>query len=163
MNFLEQLTSEWYEFRGYFVRRNVLVGRRAAGGYECELDVVGFHPGEKRLVHIEASMDAHTWARREERFSRKFEAGRRYIPSLFAGLDLPTEIEQIALLGYGSNANRKMLAGATLMVVGDLIAEIVGEIQSKRVAKAAIPEDKPILRTLQYVCECRNRVLPLLR
>ena len=162
MNYLEQMAAEWYEFKGFFVRRNVLVGRRAAGGYECELDVVALHPEEKRLVHVEASMDAHTWERREERFSRKFEAGRKHIPSIFAGLDVPADIEQIALLGYGSNKNRSTLAGAKLMTVADLIAEIVGEIRSKRIASAAIPEDKPVLRTLQYVCECRGRVIPLL-
>ena len=32
MNHLEQLTAEWYEFRGYFVRRNVQVGRRLKEG-----------------------------------------------------------------------------------------------------------------------------------
>ena len=26
MNFLEELVAEWYEYQGYFVRRNVLVG-----------------------------------------------------------------------------------------------------------------------------------------
>ena len=28
-NFLEQLVTEWYEYRGYFVRRNVPVGKRS--------------------------------------------------------------------------------------------------------------------------------------
>jgi len=32
INFLEQLAAEWYEFRGYFVRRNVRVGPRPKGG-----------------------------------------------------------------------------------------------------------------------------------
>ena len=33
-NFLEELVAEWYEYKGYFVRRNVRVGPRAKGGYE---------------------------------------------------------------------------------------------------------------------------------
>ena len=41
-NFLEQLVREWYEYQGYFVRQNVNVGKRAKGGYECELDIVAF-------------------------------------------------------------------------------------------------------------------------
>ena len=53
-NFLKQLAAEWYEYRGYFVRRNVRVGQRAGGGFAGELDVVAFNPIEKRLVHIEA-------------------------------------------------------------------------------------------------------------
>jgi len=50
-NFLEQLIAEWYEYRGYFIHKNALVGKRPQGGYECELDIVAFHPGEKHLVH----------------------------------------------------------------------------------------------------------------
>src|ERR1700683_1491772 len=61
-NFLEQLVAEWYEYRGFFVRRNVNVGKRTAGGHEGELDVVAFHPVEKLLVQIETSMDAESWA-----------------------------------------------------------------------------------------------------
>jgi hypothetical protein len=56
-NFLEQLVAEWLEYRGYFVRRNVKVGKRKKGGYEGELDIVGFHPLQKHLVHYETSMD----------------------------------------------------------------------------------------------------------
>ena len=72
-NFLEQLASEWYEFRGYFVRRNVHVGRRARGGWECELDVVAFNPKSKHLIHLEPSMDALHWDKREARFCKKFK------------------------------------------------------------------------------------------
>ena len=66
-NYLEQLLAEWYEFRAYFVRRNVLVGKRARGGYDCELDIVAFNPVTKHLVHLEPSMDTYSWDRREER------------------------------------------------------------------------------------------------
>ena len=60
VNHLEQLVAEWYEYQGYFVRKNVLVGKRAKGGYECELDIVAFNPATKKLVHIEPSLDAGT-------------------------------------------------------------------------------------------------------
>jgi hypothetical protein len=56
MNFLEQLAAEWLEYQGYFVRRNVHVGKRLKGGYVCELDVVGFHPGKQLLVHVDANI-----------------------------------------------------------------------------------------------------------
>lgn len=52
MNHLEQITAEWYAFRGYFVRRNVQVGRRFNGGYECELDIVAYCPNRQHLVHF---------------------------------------------------------------------------------------------------------------
>jgi hypothetical protein len=156
MNHLEQLVSEWHEYRGYFVRRNVQVGPLPKGGYECELDVVAFHPGNNHLVHIEPSMDAHSWAKREERYSKKFDAGRRHIPSLFQGISLPNEVEQIALLGFASNANIKTLAGGRVMTASELFAEIVSDLSNKKVAKAAVPEQYPLLRTLQFACEHRH-------
>lgn len=103
-NYLEQMVAEWYEYQGYFIRRNVLVSRRERGGFESELDVVAFHPGSRHLVHVEASMDFDSWDRRESRYAQKFSAGRRYIPELFTGFDLPDEIEQIAY--WSTQANR---------------------------------------------------------
>ena len=124
-NHLEELIAEWYEYKGFFVRRNIKVGKRQQGGYECELDIVAFHPELKKIVHIESSLDADSWARREERFQKKFEAGRRYIPQILKGLDLPNEIEQIAVLFFASKAHRKTLAGGKIMLVSDLLIEIV--------------------------------------
>ena len=109
VNFLEQLVAEWYEFQGYFIRRNIWVGKRAKGGYECELDIVAFHPGKKHLVQIEPSMDASSWAERERRFKKKFVAGKKYIPDLFEDLDIPEKIEQIALLVFASKQNHQTI------------------------------------------------------
>ena len=46
-NYLEDLVAEWYEYNGYFVKRNVWVGKLPAGGYECELDIIAFNPEKK--------------------------------------------------------------------------------------------------------------------
>ena len=156
MNHLEQLVAEWYEYRGYFVRRNIQVGKRDKGGYDCELDVVAFHPEKQHLVHVEPSMDADAWATREARFAKKFSAGLSHIPALFKGIVLPSKIEQIALLGFASIANVKLLAGARIMTTAELFAEIVAGISGKRVASAAIPEQYPLLRTIQFACEHRH-------
>jgi hypothetical protein len=156
MNHLEQLVAEWYEFRGYFVRRNVQVGKRIKGGYECELDVVAYCAQRQHLVHIEPSMDASTWATREARYTKKFEAGRRYIPSIFKGIVLPPDIEQIAMLGFASNANVKTLAGGRIMTSADLLSEITTEISKMRIAQAAIPEQYPLLRTIQFAYQHRH-------
>src|SRR3546814_1397354 len=101
MNHLEQLTAEWYEVRGYFVRRNVQVGKRVKGGYECELDVVAFCPQRRHLVHVEPSMDANTWATREARYTKKFEAGRKYIPGIFNRSEEHTsELQSLMRISY---------------------------------------------------------------
>lgn len=162
-NFLEQLVAEWYEYRGYFVRRNVTVGKRRAGGYECELDVVAFNPAIRHLAHIEPSMDAESWQTRERRFRRKFEAGRKYIPGLFPGFELPPEIEQVAVLAFGSKVNHPTLGGAKVLLVSDLMREILEDLSDKKIAENAVPEHHALLRTLQFVVEYRKRVFATLR
>lgn len=156
MNYLEQMVAEWYELSGYFVRRNVLVGKRAKGGYECELDVVAFHPETRHLVHVEPSMDSDTWEVREKRFARKFGAGRTYIPKIFSGLDVPGEIQQIALLGYAGPKSRTSLAGGKVLLVPTLLKEIVDGLASRKIASGAVPEQFVILRTIQFVSEYKK-------
>jgi len=153
MNHLEQLVSEWYEYKGYFVRKNVHVGKRKNGGWECELDVVAFNPKTKHLVHIEPSMDANSWEKREARYLKKFEAGKRYIPQLFAGIEIPGHIEQIALFGLGAKANSRTLAGGQVWMASDLLLQITETLSKLRIEKAAVSEQFPLLRTIQFVCQ----------
>jgi len=162
-NFLEQLVAEWYEYRGYFVRRNIAVGRRTKGGYECELDIVALDPVRRHLVHIEPSMDAESWEKRERSFRKKFDAGLRYIPGLFPGLDLPDEIEQVAIFAFASRVNHPTLAGRKVLLVSDLMREIMEDLSDKKIVSAAVPEHHPILRTLQFVVEYRKKVFDTLR
>lgn len=152
-NDLEDLVVEWYQFRGFFVRRNIQVGKRPQGGYDCELDVVAFHPGEKRLVHVEASLDADSWEKREGRYLRKFEAGRRYIPALFPGIDLPGPPEQIALFVFAGHGNHKTVGGGRIILLKDFMREILTFVRERRVASAAIPEEYSLLRTLQFAAQ----------
>lgn len=157
-NYLEQLVSEWYEFQGYFVRRNVLVGKRKGGGYECELDVVAFHPELKQLVQIEPSMDAHSWAVREERYRKKFLAGKKYIPKLFVGMTVPKEITQIALFGLIGRKPQRFLAGGQVLTLRELLKDICEEMQIHRTATNIIPENYTILRTIMFVAEHKQDI-----
>ncbi len=151
-NFLEQLVAEWYEFRGYFVRRNVKVGLRKQGGFESELDVVAFNPANKHLVQIEPSIDSDEWGKREKRFSAKFEAGRKYIPSLFPGLRLP-EPEQVALLVFAS-ARHTHVGGGRVLLIQNLMKDILSDsnwgLSYRSVNNQAVPEQYVILRSLQF-------------
>ena len=151
-NHLEDLVAEWYQFQGFFVRRNVQVGKRSRGGYECELDIVAFHPGAKRLVHIEPSLDTHSWAERGRRYLKKFSAGRKHIPDLFQGVVLPKKLEQIALFVYGGRRGAP-LAGGRVVVIGDFMQQVLAVVRQRHMATAAIPEEYPLLRTLQFAAE----------
>lgn len=158
MNFLEQLVAEWLEFNGYFVRRNVLVGRRAKGGYECELDVVALHPQRRHLLQVEPSMDSNSWAKRESRYQRKFAAGMRHIPSLFDGLGSLPHLDQVALFGYGSSRDHQKLAQGRVMIVDDLLAEVTDVLRNRPVTSHAVPEQYICLRTIQFCLNSTKRV-----
>jgi hypothetical protein len=152
-NHLEDLVAEWYQFQGFFVRRNVQVGKRLRGGYDCELDIVAFHPAERRLIHIEPSLDSDSWERREERYRKKFAAGRKHIPGLFPGLELPKIPEQIALFVYGAHGQRTGLGGGRILLIREFMIEIRDTLRGRRVAASAIPEEFPLLRTLQFAAQ----------
>jgi hypothetical protein len=161
-NHLEQLVAEWYEYQGYFVRKNINVGKRPKGGYECELDIVAFHPETKKLVQVEPSMDADSWPKREERYKKKFEAGAKYIPQILNGLEIPSKIEQIALFLTADKAKHQQIGGGKIMLVSELIVEISKKLSNYKVAKQAVPEQYPLLRTIQFVMEYRLLVFKAL-
>ena len=150
-NHLEQLVGEWLEHQGYFVRRNVKVGKLAHGGHEGELDLVAYHPETKHLLHVEPSIDADAWATREERYAKKFEAGRKYaVKEVFPWLSPDHQIEQWAVI-WGSDVNHPTLAGGRVVPLGDfyrLVAEYVRRLGLP--STGAIPENYPLLRSIQY-------------
>jgi len=64
-----------------------------------ELHVIAFEPHSGHLIHIEPSIDAHSWKTREAHFIKKFTAARKYLfKEVFTWLDPRTKIEQIAVL-----------------------------------------------------------------
>ncbi|MBA4760657.1 hypothetical protein [Sphingomonas sp.] len=151
-NHLEDLTAEWLEYNGYFVRKSVLVGKRDKGGFEGELDVVGLHPQTRHLIHIECSLDADPWAKRELRFSGKFDRGRRYIMPLFDGLDLDVVPDQIALLQFGGGG-RNSIGGGRIVWVRDFIQEILSVLSTRSPDKMAVPSTLPLVRTMQLAAQ----------
>ena len=149
MNHFEQLIAEWLEFIGYFVRRNVNVGRRLNGGHEGELDVVGFHPETKHVLHIEPSIDASTWESREQRFHKKFSVGKKYILSeVFPWLPDSTPVEQWAVV-WGGKPTRATLGGGKVVSTSQLYQLISRDVRLVKLTRV-IPEKFALLRTMQF-------------
>lgn len=148
----ENLLIEYYEWRGFIVRHNQKVGKRAKGGWEMELDVIAYDPSNNIILHLEPSLDGDSWEKREMRFKKKFEAGRKYIAQqVFPWIPSETNIEHIAIL-VQAGPNRRNLAGASVKTVDEMIAEIRNAVKNAGlVSKAAIPEQYPLLRTIQFV------------
>ena len=150
MSHLENLIAEYYDWKGYLIKRNIKVGKLNHGGWEMELDVIAFNPHTSHLIHLEPSIDAHPWAMREKRFTKKFTAAKKYIFSeVFTWLDPTTEVEQVAVL-VSHPKGRDSLAGGKIISIDELLAQIREQVVLRGiVAKNAIPEKYPLLRTLQ--------------
>ena len=162
-NFLEELVAEWLEYKGYVVKRNERVGRRAKGSHEGELDVVAFNPKSKHLIHVETSTDADSWAGREKRFGKKFASGVKHIKALFDGLTLPETFGKKAIFAFGSDKNHKTVGGGQVQLAEDFILEILRELKGTSFLSRAVPEKYPILRVLQMITEHKDKVVEELK
>lgn len=101
----------------------------------------------------EPSLDAESWAKRESRYKKKIEAGRCHIPTLFPGIPIPKHIEQIALFAYGGRQSRTELAGGRVLFIEDFMNEVRASIGYRKVSSAVVPEEYPLLRTLQFAAQ----------
>ncbi len=161
MSHLEDLIFQYYDWRGYIVRRNIKVGRLGHGGWEGELDIVAYHPQKKgAVIHLEPSIDALSWQKREERFSEKFARGREYIfTDVFPWLKPDTPLEQVAVL-VSAGRSRTHVGGGEIVTIDEIARQIKDDVaQRGRMASAAIPEQYDLLRTVQLVLGGYYRVL----
>ncbi len=150
MSHLESLIAEYLEWEGFLIKQNTKVGRLAHGGWAMELDVVGFHPQTRALVHYEPSMDSNSWEKREKRYQKKFRLGREFIlKELFSWLPSDTDIEQIAVFASHPDG-RDNIAGGRIISIDELMAEIKSKVmECGPLRRNAIPEQYPLLRTIQ--------------
>jgi hypothetical protein len=150
MNHLEPLVAEWLQYKEYFVRMSVPVGPRPNGGFEGELDIIGLNPNSKHLIHVECSLDSLSSNKRDARFSKKFECGRKYLKkAVFRDLVLPEKLDPVALLQYAPDTILR-LGGQRLVTVKQFIREVFDGLQGSP-ASGAVPSTLPLLRTLQLV------------
>ena len=105
-------------------------------------------------------MDTDSWANRERRYSKKFAAGRKFIRTVFDGLDLTADVqvEQVALFVYASNANHKTVGGGRVALADELLIEIFTAMKSKRLTTSMIPEHLAILRSFQCVAAYKEDI-----
>jgi hypothetical protein len=150
MTHLETLIAEYLDWQGYLVMRNKKVGRLKHGGWEMELDIVGYHPKSGHLVHYEPSIDAKAWKAREGRYKKKFEAGHKYIfKEIFPWLADTTKLQQFGVF-INHPKDRHEIAGGKIISIDEMMAEIRAKvIERGKMSKNAIPEQYPLLRTLQ--------------
>jgi hypothetical protein len=159
MNHLEQLVAEWLQYNDYVVRVSVQVGPRPNGGFKGELDVVGIHVTRQHLIHVECSLDALSRTERERKFAAKFERGREFITTVFKGLPVPDELDQVIVLQF-PNAGVRAVGGARLVSVRELIHEIFAGLKGTSPTSGAVPSNLPLLRTLQVAADAVAKGAP---
>lgn len=150
MSHLESLIAEYLEWDGFLIKKNTKVGRLSHGGWEMELDVVGFNPQSGALVHYEPSLDANSWKKREERYKKKFRLGRKYIfKELFPWLPKGTNLVQIAVFS-SHPIGRDTIGGGLIKSIDEVVADIKSKvIRCGPLRSNAIPEQYSLLRTIQ--------------
>lgn len=105
------------------------------------------------LVHYESSIDAHSWTKRETRFSKKFSIAQHHIKTdIFPWLAASAcPLRQIAVL-ISHPKDRDEIAGVRIQSIDELVAEIGQRVRAQGPAiRNAIPETYPLLRTIQFV------------
>jgi len=68
--------------------------------------------------------------------------------------DMP--IEQIALFIYAGKDKQKKLAGGNIILFSELLEQILKYFIGRPTTKAVVPEQYPMLRTLQFVSDYHN-------
>lgn len=148
MNYLETLVYQWLDYRGYFVRSNVNVGRLQHGGHAGEIDIAAFHPTTQHCLHVECSGDALSWKDRAKRLEPKFRKGQEFIrKEIFPSIpDKP--IEQWALVW---NAGKTpTIGGVKVVALRRLYLNIASDIlELNRQGNRSVPEKYCLLRAIQ--------------
>ena len=155
MDYLENLVREWYEFQGYFVRQALWVGLGPDGSYDCELDVVAFHPLHRHVVQVEPIFDLLPFAERETHLRTKFDAGKKYLHRLF-GIAPQLHIEQIALIATPMAPTHRAIGGGRVMRLAELVTDIVQHFEELGAAGEPVSDQWALIRTLQLAATCRQ-------
>ena len=78
------------------------------------------------------------------------------------GLEIPTDIDQIAVLVFASKQKRDTLAGGKLILGNELLEIIFADLENRSIYSHTIPEQFSILRAFQFVAQYRKEVCSIL-
>jgi hypothetical protein len=71
-------------------------------------------------------------------------------------------LRQIALIGLGSSTNHPTLGGGEVLSLGEFLARILTAFRGADLAAQPVPQQYPILRTLQFVADNHRTLIPAL-
>lgn len=102
INFLEELASEYYEIRGFLIRRNVPTGKGLKRGDSNEIDLLALCPKNQELLHVETD----SVGRLKDHLPKKFRFNKADYEKIL-GVTLSREPRRIAISGAGRGDKKK--------------------------------------------------------
>lgn len=93
---------------------------------------------------------------REQGLGDKFKRGRRWARTLFAGLELPDALDQVAVLQFAGRGARESVGGGRLVSGKQFIREVFDGLKDTDPASGAVPSTFPLLRTLQLAVNAQD-------
>ncbi|NPA51438.1 MAG: hypothetical protein GXO22_00895 [Aquificae bacterium] len=158
-NFLEELIYEYFEFKNFFVKRNIKLRKRTRGGYDREIDILALCPRNNHLYHIESSFAADSWEQTILNFkNKKFDITQEEYANLIGLSADKIKIFKVAILLNVPKKNRKqkkedfkIKTGAKLLSIGEFMRIVKHSIKFREPLKKAVPEKYPLLRTIQFL------------
>jgi hypothetical protein len=148
VNTIEQVIAEWYDLKGYFIRRNII--RPSPHRGQSDLDLVAFHPNTKHMIHIEGSTEVPRggWTAVKTKMEKKFALDRTYLETLYPNLP----VEQLFVY-YKQVPDEQLYGGIKVLAFPDLLIEIRTYLETHRLEEKKIPEGFPLLRVLHHAAQ----------
>lgn len=99
MNRLLKLAKQYYEWQGYLVQENVVVGLRESGKYDGVLNFLAYHPKLNRVLHIEFAARYESWDSIKAVMADQFQLGQALIfTEVFSRFTWRTDLKQFGVV-----------------------------------------------------------------
>jgi Holliday junction resolvase-like predicted endonuclease len=141
-NFLEELAAEYYEFNGYWIKKNTRYERE-------EFDVFAMKKDE--FIHVECDGSSDTVEVIRKRLLGKFKRANKHYEQLF-GLKDVQKVKKIAIVGR-TNKEFKIGSGITRKSIPEFVTETIDFVAKQ---PKTVPEQYGFLRMLQFEMQYRN-------
>lgn len=153
MNYLEELVAEYEVYlEKNFIRRNIQIIKENRKG---EMDVLSYNIQNNVITHYETSSHFSNWEGEFKKFKKKFDwKDKTYYKIL--RLKQKCKIKKIAITSFAKKENQEVndlffkKTNAKLFSVPVFIKIVRDEVK-KIVHPITVPEQFPILRTIQNI------------
>lgn len=154
MNFLEEFVAEWYQYRGYFVLRNLKFGKREKGGWSGEIDILALCPRNMALRHIEVDGSAEGPAAIKDRMlKKKFVLSKQDYQDLL-GMKLSAEVGKRVYFSFSRHPKidlrTEAWGGIKVITIPRFFDKLGVVFRETPPARATVPESLPLLRAAQF-------------